>query len=85
MNAIITAFIIVIAASIIDWQKTKTSFLEAWKKFWLKYILVFTGVILYYLLPNLLIAAAVGALVDMFSDVIWVFLTGLYNKVFKKK
>lgn len=85
MIAILTAFAVALAASIIDWQKLKTNWADAFKRFWMKYIIVFTAVLLYYLLPTFLLAASAGALVYMFSDLVIAFVLNLWGKITKKK
>lgn len=84
MQSFIIALALVIIASIVDWQKAKESWAWAWKTLWLKYVVIFAAVIIFSVIPDFLMKAAVAFAVYSFSDTVITFVLGLYNKYIKK-
>lgn len=82
MNFIV-ALVLVIIASIIDWQKAKESWAWAWKTFWLKYIVIFVAILIVSAIPAFLTSIAVAWVVYTFSDTVITLALGLYNSVKK--
>lgn len=84
MESIVTALVLVIIASIVDWQKAKESWAWAWRTLWPKYIAIFVAIVFVTSIPTFLVGSVTAIAVYYFSDTIITFVLGLYNKYIKK-
>lgn len=81
---IIILLLAVIAASIIDWQKDKTSFAAAWKTNFIKYIGMAVGGFLIGSVPAWMFGLLIASGIYYFWTLVSQIVIGFYNKATKK-
>jgi MFS superfamily sulfate permease-like transporter len=67
---ILIAVVLAFLASVVDWQKDKTSLRAAWQQNFLKYIAIVFAVVFFQIFPPVLFAIAIGCLVYFFWTLI---------------
>lgn len=84
MGKIIILLLAAIAASIIDWQKDKTTFIAAWKKNFVKYSGMVVAGFLISSVPAWMFALLIASGIYYFWTLVSQIVIGLYNKLVKK-
>lgn len=81
---IIILVLAAIAASIIDWQKDKSTFILAWKKNFVKYSGMVVAGFLISSVPAWMFALLIASGIYYFWTLVSQIVIGLYNKYVKK-